>query len=69
MEPIDQSLATEPAKGTLSVEEAARLLGISRTLAFDAIRQHGELAGVRVVRIGRRILIPRAALERVLAGE
>lgn len=57
-----------PTKGTLTVEEAARMLGVSRTLAYESVRQHDELAGVRVVRIGQRILIPRAALERVLNG-
>ena len=52
----------------LTVEEAAQVLGISRWLAYEQARS-GELAGVRVLRIGRRLLVPRAALERVLAGE
>jgi excisionase family DNA binding protein len=49
---------------TLTVEETARLLGISRWLVQQAVRR-GELP---VVRIGRRILIPRKRLEAVLAG-
>ena len=52
----------------LTVEEAAKVLGISRWLAYEQART-GELAGVRVIRIGRRLLVPRAALERVLAGD
>lgn len=53
---------------TLTVEEAAQELGISRYLAYEQART-GQLAGVTVLRVGRRLLIPRAALERVLAGE
>jgi excisionase family DNA binding protein len=47
---------------TMSVEEAAEALGISRALAYEAI-QRGQLS---FVRIGRRVLIPKAALERLL---
>ena len=42
----------------ISVEEAAKLLGISRGLAYEAARQ-GELP---VIRLGRRLLVPRARL-------
>jgi len=42
----------------VSVPEAARLLGIGKTKAFDMVHQ-GELSAVR---IGRRRLVPRAAL-------
>lgn len=48
---------------TLTVEEAAALLGIGRNSAYQAIAR-GELP---VLRLGRRLLIPRAALERRLA--
>jgi excisionase family DNA binding protein len=47
---------------TMSVTEAAVLLGVSRNSAFEAARR-GELP---VIRIGRRLLVPRAALERLL---
>jgi excisionase family DNA binding protein len=47
---------------TLTVEEAARVLGISRTLAYDLVTR-GELP---VVRLGRRIVVPRRALESLL---
>jgi len=49
---------------TFTVEEAAALLGIGRNSAYQAIAS-GELP---VVRIGRRLLVPRAALERFLAA-
>jgi excisionase family DNA binding protein len=47
---------------TCSVEEAAKILGISRNTAYDAVRS-GQ---VPTVKIGRRLLVPRAALERML---
>jgi excisionase family DNA binding protein len=50
---------------TLTVEEAARELGIGRTLAFEMART-GRLP---VIRLGRRVLVPRAALDRMLAGD
>ncbi|MFZ0668439.1 MAG: helix-turn-helix domain-containing protein [Acidimicrobiales bacterium] len=46
----------------LTVEEAAQLLGISRSFAYEAV-QRGEIPSMR---IGRRILVPKAALKRLL---
>ena len=54
------ALSTAPL--TLTVEEAARALGISRTLAYEAARS-GSLPSVR---IGRRLLVPRTGLDRLL---
>ena len=48
---------------TLTVEEAAALLDIGRNSAYQAVAS-GQLP---VIRIGRRLLVPRAALERLLA--
>jgi excisionase family DNA binding protein len=50
---------------TYTVEEAARLLGISRNSAYEAVRR-GELP---TIRLGRRILIPRSRLEDFLASQ
>ena len=47
---------------TYTLTEAARRLGISRALAYEAANR-GELP---VCRIGRRMLVPRAALLRLL---
>lgn len=55
---------TEPERRTVTVEEAARALGIGRSAAYAAARS-GELPGV--IRIGRRLLVPVAVLERMLA--
>lgn len=43
---------------TLTIEEAAKLLGVSRGLAYEAARR-GELP---TIRLGRRLLVPRARL-------
>jgi excisionase family DNA binding protein len=47
---------------TLTVEEAAGILGVSRGTAYEAVRS-GELPSVR---LGRRLLIPRARLLQLL---
>jgi len=49
-------------KLVISVEEARKLLGLSRGLMYQAVNS-GEVPSIR---IGRRILIPRALLEKML---
>lgn len=51
------------AKLTYTVEQAAQLLGIGRNQAYEAARS-GEMPSVK---IGKRILVPRVALERMLS--
>ena len=51
------------ASEVLTVEEAAEVLGISRGSAYRAVGQ-GEIP---VLRLGRRLVVPRAALARMLA--
>jgi len=53
-----------PVRLAMTIEEAAYLLGISRNSAYDAAKR-GDLP---IVRMGRRMLVPRAALERLMAG-
>jgi excisionase family DNA binding protein len=48
-----------------SVDEVAERLGLSRNSAYEAVRK-GEIPSVR---IGRRILVSRVALDRLLAGQ
>ena len=50
---------------TVSVEEAGEILGCSRNTAYEAVRR-GEIP---VIRIGKRLLVPKAALERLLNVE
>lgn len=47
---------------TITVEEAARLLGISRAFAYLLVARN-ELPSLK---LGRRVVIPRRALERLL---
>jgi len=47
----------------LAVPDAARLLGIGPTFAWELVRA-GDLPSVK---LGRRVLVPRAALERLAA--
>lgn len=49
---------------TMTVGEAAKRLGIGRNSCYDAV-QRGEIPSLR---IGKRLLIPVVALERMLAG-
>ncbi len=51
---------------TLTVPEAAKLLGVGRNLAYEIVARDGELAGVPVIRVGRRLLIPQARFLAVL---
>jgi excisionase family DNA binding protein len=57
---------TQPAgrPATLSITEAAAVLGIGRTLAYELART-GELP---TLRLGRRLVVPRHALERMLGA-
>jgi excisionase family DNA binding protein len=45
-----------------TVEEAAQVLGISRTHAYELVAR-GELASVR---LGRRIVVPKHAIDTLL---
>jgi excisionase family DNA binding protein len=55
---------TTREKVTCTVPEAARILGISRNGGYEAAKR-GEIP---TIRIGRRILVPKAALERLLGS-
>jgi excisionase family DNA binding protein len=49
---------------TMSIEEAAKLLGIGRNNAYVAAR-NGEIP---IIRIGKRILVLKEPLKRMLEG-
>ena len=49
-------------RNTFTVPEAAEILGISRWLAYESVKK-GELPAIR---IGRRCLISRRTLEKML---
>lgn len=50
---------------TLTVPECASVLGVSRDVAYEAVRR-GEIPSLR---LGRRIVVPTAALRRMLEGQ
>jgi excisionase family DNA binding protein len=47
---------------TYTIEEAGRLLGIGRNQAYEAARR----GDIPTIKIGKRLLVPRAALDRLL---
>lgn len=50
---------------TVSVEDAARILGLGRASAYEAAKR----GDIPTLRIGRRLLVPTAALLRLLQFE
>lgn len=50
---------------TYGVEEAGRLLGIGRNQAYEAAKR----GDIPTIKIGKRILVPKAALDRMLSGD
>ncbi|HXY45875.1 MAG TPA: helix-turn-helix domain-containing protein [Acidimicrobiales bacterium] len=57
-----RSLDQPQERLTLTVEEAAKALGISRAFAYEAVRRE-EIPSIR---IGKRVLVPKAALHKRL---
>lgn len=53
----------ETERLTLTIEETAKLLGIGRQLAYERVKT----GDIPVIKIGRRLLVPRSALEKLLA--
>lgn len=54
----------ENDKLTYSVDETAKFLGVARNSAYEAIAR-GEIP---VIKVGRRLLVPKVALEKLLNG-
>jgi excisionase family DNA binding protein len=51
-------------KQTYTISEVAKLLGIGRSAAYEAART-GQIP---IIRIGKRLIVPAVALDRMLAG-
>ena len=49
-------------RATYTIEEVAEILGIGRSSAYQAVRA----GDIPTIKVGRRLLVPRAALERML---
>jgi len=56
--------STQLTRRVVTVGEAAAILRISRGAAYEAVKR----SEIPTIRIGRRLLVPAAALERMLAG-
>jgi excisionase family DNA binding protein len=56
---------TTKERHVYTIPEAGRVLRIGRSAAYEAARR-GEIP---TIRLGRSLRVPRAALERLLAGE
>jgi excisionase family DNA binding protein len=54
-----------PARLTYSIPEASHVLGLSETTLWSLIRR----GVIRPVRIGRRTLVPRSEVDRLLADD
>jgi excisionase family DNA binding protein len=54
----------EPPRLALSPGEAAAEIGVARSTFYESVLPH-----LRVVRIGRRVIVPRRELERWLERE
>ncbi|MFD1983539.1 helix-turn-helix domain-containing protein [Mesorhizobium newzealandense] len=55
----------EVTRQTITIAEAAKALGIGRNAGYEAAHR-GEIP---TIKIGKRILVPRAALDKMLRGE
>jgi predicted DNA-binding transcriptional regulator AlpA len=58
---------TTVEKATLTIEEMAMRLGIARSTAFALAKR--DALPVPVIRLGRRLVVSRELIERVLDGE
>lgn len=59
-----QLTAAQPQPETTTIAQAAKRLRIGRNQAYEAAAK-GQLP---VIKIGRRLLVPTAALDRMLGG-
>lgn len=59
---MQNEMPTNGERATLTVGEAAKILGISRNSAYQGIL----IGEIPYIKIGRRILVPKAALMKLL---
>ncbi len=54
-------------KRTYTVPEFAKLMGLGRSLVYQLVKE-GRMP-VPVIRLGKRIVVPRAAVDKLLCAE
>ena len=59
---LGQARPANSERLTYTVDQAARLLGICRNTAYRLATEHQ----LPTIRLGRRLLVPKAALDRLL---
>jgi excisionase family DNA binding protein len=59
---LGERMESKSSRRTTTIVEAAKVLGVGRNQAYEAARR-GEIP---TIRIGKRLLVPLAALERLL---
>ncbi len=62
---MDDLKRQTPKRRTVDVPDAGAVLGLSRGAAFAAVKR----GDIPVLKIGRRLLVPVAALEKLLEGD
>jgi len=60
------AMPTEPARETHTVREACARLGVGKTLGYELAR--AGTFPVPVIKVGRRLLVSRTAVDRLLAS-
>jgi excisionase family DNA binding protein len=60
----EHQMAKQEIRRTYDIEEAARLLGIGRNQGYEAARR----GDIPTIKMGKRLLVPKAALDRLLEG-
>jgi excisionase family DNA binding protein len=61
---VGDSGESDSQRRTISVEEAGRQLGISRGAAYA----HAKSGAIPTIKLGKRVLVPKAAFEKMLQG-
>ena len=61
---IEKSRGADPQRRTLSVQEAGRALGISRGTAYAQVKT----GAIPTIKLGKRLLVPKAAFDKLLEG-
>jgi len=62
---VSEPPAAPPNRLAYPVREASRLLGIGKTTCWQLI----DSGALRHIRVNRRVLVPRSAMEEFIAGQ